>query len=46
MIMSRKLVQGDKLPALTFSLIDGRTLTLPESMSSRYLVLLFYRGNW
>ncbi len=44
--MPHKLIQGDKLPLFTFSLIDGRTITLPESMSSRYLVLLFYRGNW
>ncbi|MDA1189487.1 MAG: hypothetical protein O2854_07415 [Chloroflexi bacterium] len=41
-----KLVQGDKLPKMTFDLIDGSTLTLPDEMTGRYLVLLFYRGDW
>ncbi len=41
-----KLVQGDKLPAITFDLIDGGTLTLPDEMPGRYVALLFYRGNW
>lgn len=44
--MARKLVQGDKLPTITLNLIDGRTVTVPHDMSGRYLVLLFYRGNW
>ena len=44
--MSEKLQQGDRLPDLTLNLIDGQTLALPDAMSSRYLVLLFYRGVW
>jgi peroxiredoxin len=44
--MSEKLQQGDRLPDLTLNLIDGRTLALPDAMSSRYLALLFYRGVW
>jgi len=41
-----KLVQGDKLPQITLNLIDGGSLTLPEEMPTRYVALLFYRGNW
>jgi peroxiredoxin len=41
-----KLAQGDKLPRITFDLIDGRSLTLPDEMPTRYVALLFYRGNW
>jgi len=41
-----KLVQGDKIPQITFNLIDGSTITLPDEWPSRYLALLFYRGNW
>jgi len=41
-----KLVQGDKLPQLTLNLIDGSAITLPDDMPGRYLVLLFYRGDW
>ena len=44
--MAHKLVQGDKLPDITINLIDGRSLDLPRDMTGRYLVLLFYRGNW
>jgi hypothetical protein len=41
-----KLIQGDKLPDITFNLIDDGTLTLPGEMPGRYVALLFYRGNW
>ena len=41
-----KLVQGDKLPQITFNLIDGGSLTLPDEMPTRYVALLFYRGSW
>lgn len=44
--MANKLVQGDKLPQVTFDLIDGGTINLPDEMPGRYLALLFYRGNW
>ena len=44
--MAQKLIQGDKIPNLTLNLIDGQTLDLPADMTGRYLVLLFYRGNW
>ncbi|MCX8250905.1 MAG: hypothetical protein OTJ98_03510 [Dehalococcoidia bacterium] len=41
-----KLAQGDKLPQITFNLIDGGSLTLPDQIVTRYVALLFYRGNW
>ncbi len=44
--MASKLVQGDKFPAMTLNLTDGRTMQLPGDMSGRYLALLFYRGKW
>ena len=44
--MPRKLIQGDKIPHITLNLINGESISLPEDMNSRYLVLLFYRGNW
>ena len=44
--MGEKLQQGDRLPAVTFNLIDGGKLALPGDMSSRYLAVLFYRGVW
>ena len=44
--MASKLMQRDNLPEITLNVIDGRTLTLPDEMVGRYLVLLFYRGNW
>lgn len=44
--MNEKLQQGDRLPPITFNLIDGSTLELPGDMSSRYLAVMFYRGVW
>ena len=44
--MSEKLQQGDRFPQITLNLIDGRELTLPEDMTSRYLAVMFYRGVW
>ena len=41
-----KLQQGERFPALSFKLLSGGTVTLPEEMPSRYLALLFYRGHW
>ena len=41
-----KLQQGDRLPSIPLSIINGETLTLPEQMPSRYLALLFYRAHW
>ena len=44
--MAQKLIQGDKLPDITFKLVDGGTLALPAELPNRYLTLLFYRGHW
>ena len=37
---------GDRFPALTFNLIDGQTIELPEALAGSYGVVLFYRGSW
>lgn len=44
--MAEKLRQGDHLPAITLTLLDGKTLHFPEQMPARYVALLFYRGHW
>ncbi len=44
--MNEMLQQGDRFPSITFNLISGKTLTIPEEAPSRYTVLLFYRGHW
>ena len=44
--MSEKLQQGDRFPSLKLSLVGGGSLSVPEEISSRYAVLLFYRGHW
>ena len=44
--MAEKLKQGDRFPTIELNLTDGSTLTLPEQIPSRYLALLFYRGEW
>ena len=44
--MPEKLKQGDRFPTIELNLTDGSRLTLPDQVSSRYLALLFYRGEW
>ena len=44
--MSPKLQQGDHFPTLTFSLIDGGSITLPNDIPTQYAAILFYRGHW
>ena len=44
--MAEKLQQADRFPALTLKLVDGGSVRLPEEMTGRYAVLLFYRGHW
>ncbi len=37
---------GDTFPSVTFKLLDGNSVTLPEYGSGGWRVLLVYRGNW
>ena len=37
---------GTPFPALEFSGLDGQRIVLPREISSRWSVLLFYRGHW
>lgn len=44
--MPEKLQQGDRLPPINLKLVDGDELTLPRGTASRYVALLFFRGEW
>ncbi len=44
--MAEKLQQGDRFPQLTFNLVGGGTISIPDQAPSRYIALLFYRGHW
>jgi peroxiredoxin len=37
---------GDPFPELTVQLTDGRSLVVPEELSERFGVILFFRGAW
>jgi hypothetical protein len=41
-----KLDQGDRFPQMTFPLIDGSVLTLPDDLNTDFTVFLGYRGKW
>lgn len=45
-LMNEKLQQGDRFPSITLRLVGGDTIGIPDGITSRYLVLLFYRGHW
>ncbi|GAA1193996.1 peroxiredoxin family protein [Pseudonocardia alaniniphila] len=40
------LKPGDKFPSLSVEVAGGGTLRLPDALSGRYGVVLFYRGSW
>jgi hypothetical protein len=44
--MGEKLLQGDRLPKVSFHLLNGETINLPDDAPTRYTALLFYRGHW
>jgi hypothetical protein len=44
--MGEKLQQGERFPALTLKLVQGRTIRLPDEMPTHYAAVLFYRGHW
>ena len=44
--MAEMLQQGARFPQLTLKTVDGSVLKLPDDVTSRYAVVLFYRGHW
>ncbi len=44
--MADKLRAGETLPRLTLDLVGGRSVTLPDDLSTDFGVVLFYRGYW
>jgi len=44
--VSNRLDAGDIFPSLSLDMTNGTALQLPEAMSGRYFVALFYRGHW
>jgi hypothetical protein len=46
MNMADKLDIGAMFPPLSLKLVSGTTLHLPDDLSARYGVILFYRGHW
>jgi hypothetical protein len=44
--MSEKLGIGSTFPNLTLNLVKGGTVNLPGGISTKYGVVLFYRGHW
>ena len=44
--MANKLGQGDLFPPLTLNLVGGGSINLPERLTAKYNVILFYRGHW
>lgn len=44
--MAEKLNTGDAFPKLTLNTVSGSTIELPAGLSTKYKVILFYRGHW
>ena len=41
-----ELHNGDIFPTLSFDIVGGRRITLPDALAASYGVVLFYRGAW
>lgn len=44
--MGEKLGIGAAFPSFPLTLVDGRTIALPDQLEGRYRAILFYRGHW
>lgn len=44
--MNRILGTGDQFPSLTFTLVSGDKVRIPDDVPTSYAILLFYRSNW
>ncbi len=42
----KKLGIGDTFPSIAIKLVGGHEFKVPEDFSSKYGVVLFYRGHW
>ncbi len=43
---NRILDNGDRFPEMSFSEVQGGSLTLRRDLNGHWSVLLIYRGNW
>jgi len=41
-----KLDAGASFPGMTLAKVLGDEIALPDDISSRYEIVLFYRGHW
>jgi hypothetical protein len=44
--MSERLALGKAFPAVTVSLSDGSSMSLPDDMGEAWKAIVFYRGSW
>jgi hypothetical protein len=44
--MAEKLGIGAAFPNMTLNLVKDGSVTLPDGISTKYAVALFYRGHW
>lgn len=42
----RSYSRETRFPSMTFDLVGGGKLRIPEDMPGRYAAVLFYRGHW
>jgi len=45
-IVGAQLQQGDHFPSLSFEFAGGETITFPDDISTRYAIVIFFRGHW
>lgn len=45
-ILGAQLDKGDTFPNMSWKMLDGTTLTLPDNLKERWNVIIILRGHW
>ena len=44
--MKQWWLNQETFPELTFNLVDGQSITLPDDIDTEFTLLLIYRAHW
>ena len=45
-ISGKQLDQGATFPRMTWTMLDGSSLTIPDDLENRWTVIIILRGHW
>ncbi len=45
-VLGTQLAKGAAFPRMTWNMLDGSTLTVPDDLAGRWTVVIILRGQW